>query len=181
MVWIYQPSEQTQLLATLVLSITLRYVSGRSHGVYQMNYITLEIRIARGQSSEPEKAYLVSASEIMSHGTAKTAQAAFTISSDIDQRFYQILVGSGLRDTQPFEGQATRVKSFGTELFNYLFQPEVEKLYYEIKTLAARQQAVIRLRLQIVPPELSTLPWELLHDNEQYLCLNHHPTILFAR
>jgi hypothetical protein len=146
-----------------------------------MNDITLEMRITRDQSSEPEKAYLVSASEITSQGTVQTAQAKFTISSDIDQRFSQILVGSGLRDTQPPEGQTTRLKSLGIELFDCLFQSEVERLYRDIKAMAVRQQVVIRLRLQIVPAELSTLPWELLHDKEQYLCLRNRPTILFTR
>src|SRR5579859_839622 len=144
-----------------------------------MSYIALEIRITRGQSLEPGKTYLVSASEIKSHGPVNHAQAAFTISMDIEQRLNYILDEYKLRK-KVVEGQAA-AKSFGIELFNYLFQAEVKNFYDEVKARAARQQSVIRLRLQIVPAELSTLPWELLHDGEQYLCLSSRPKILFAR
>jgi ABC-type branched-subunit amino acid transport system substrate-binding protein len=146
-----------------------------------MSYITLEIRVTRGQSLEPGTAYLVSASANMPHDAVKFAQAAFTISSfsDIEQRLNQILVGSKLRDTGVPKDPAAYAKSFGVELFNYLFLEDVKKLYHEIKAVAEWQQSIIRLRLQIAPPELSTWPWELLHDNEQYLCLSR--LILFAR
>jgi ABC-type branched-subunit amino acid transport system substrate-binding protein/CHAT domain-containing protein len=146
-----------------------------------MNYITMEIRITRGQSLEAGNTYLVSASEIMHRGPVNPAQAMFTLSSDIEERLNQILTESKLRNTQALEEQAARAKSFGIELFNALFQSEVKKLYHELKAKAVSPQSAMRLRLQIVPPELSTLPWELLHDGEQYLCLSGHPKILFAR
>src|SRR5579859_5330698 len=144
-----------------------------------MNYITLEIRIATGQSVE--NTYLVSASEIKHRGSVNPVQAMFTLSSDIEERLHQLLVDSRLRNTGALEEQTARAKSIGIELFDSLFQSEVKKLYHDVKTRSVQQQSVMRLRLQIVPPELSTLPWELLHDNEQYLCLNRHPMILFAR
>src|SRR5436190_13326413 len=158
-----------------------------------MTYITMEIRITRGPSAEPERAedkprpktYLVAASEGTSSTSINTAQAAFMLPLDVEQRLHHILVNHNLRY---LEGQAGSVKDFGIELFSYLFRSEVGMLYsevgmlyHEIKTRAVQQRSGIRLRLRIVPAELSTLPWELLHDNEQYLCLSSHPKILFAR
>jgi ABC-type branched-subunit amino acid transport system substrate-binding protein len=119
----------------------------------------MEVCITRTQSTE--NTYLVSASEIESRNPIKTAQATFTI--DIEQQL------------------EVDLKSFGIKLFNTLFRSEVKKLYDEIKIRARKQRAVIRLRLQIKPPELSTLPWELLYDDKQYLCLSRNPKILFAR
>jgi ABC-type branched-subunit amino acid transport system substrate-binding protein/CHAT domain-containing protein len=172
-----------------------------------MPYITLNIRITaaaptENSTSELGHAYVVSASvnstsrtvlkEIISpddpgnpndpenpENPGKPAQAAFIISSNIEERLHQILIESSLRTR---EEAAQRAKKLGIELFNYLFQPEIKTLYQKIKDkVQQRQQFVIRLRLQIVPAELSTLPWELLHDGEEYLCLNSHPKILFAR
>jgi ABC-type branched-subunit amino acid transport system substrate-binding protein len=146
-----------------------------------MNYITMEIRITRGQSLEAGNTYLVSASEVMHRGSANPAQTMFTISSDTEQRLNEILIDSKLRAREAPEEPAARAKEFGMKLFNYLFNSDVEKLYYEIKTRAMRQRSVIRLHLLIRPAELSTVPWELLHDDDQYLCLNSSPKILLAR
>jgi len=146
-----------------------------------MSYITLEIRMTRDQGPEPERTYLVSVSEIKSDGRANRVRAAFTMPMDMEQRIHQLLIDTRLRDTRSLEGQAMVAKKLGIELFNSLFQLEVKRLYDRVKARAVKEQYGICLRLRIVPAELSTLPWELLHDGERYLCLSSYPKILFAR
>lgn len=144
-----------------------------------MNYITIDIFITKDQSTELGNTYLVGASEKTTHSPV-FAQASFTISTNIEQRLHKILTENNLRAP---EGQASHMKDLGIELFNYIFQNDtpMKRLYENVKYRAAQQPSVIRLRLHIAPAELSTLPWELLHDATEYLCLSSRPKFLFAR
>jgi ABC-type branched-subunit amino acid transport system substrate-binding protein len=145
-----------------------------------MPYITIDIRITKGQGPEPGKSFLVSATVVTRVG-ARSGQAAFAIAPDLLERLDTVLKANKVRDTGSLESLEIAVRRFGEELFSYIFQAEVRSLYSEFRTIAAQTQAVLRLRLQIIPPELNILPWELLHDSECYLCLSPHPKILLVR
>lgn len=66
------------------------------------------------------------------------------------------------------------VMNLGRELFESLLQPEVRCCYRKSLAKAREQGKGLRLLLRIEPPELATLPWEFLYDEEEgnHLCLS---------
>lgn len=64
------------------------------------------------------------------------------------------------------------VERFGQMLFEALVGPSVRRLYDTSIGWASQQGKGVRVRLNILAPELATLPWEFLYDPAQreYLC-----------
>jgi hypothetical protein len=60
-----------------------------------------------------------------------------------------------------------KVREFGQELFEVLLPPEARGLFYQSRREAELAGKGLRVKLQIEPPELATLPWELLYDPRQ--------------
>ncbi|HWT01992.1 MAG TPA: CHAT domain-containing protein [Pyrinomonadaceae bacterium] len=61
-------------------------------------------------------------------------------------------------------------KQFGGQLYEALFQGEVRDLYQQgLGRVRGNNDAGLRIRLRIAPPELAALPWELLHDGDFFL------------
>ncbi len=74
------------------------------------------------------------------------------------------------------------VQEFGRRLFETVLAGEVLRLYDASGALADRQRRGLRVRLQVLAPELATLPWEFLYDPRQgeYLCfLPNRPVIRY--
>lgn len=66
------------------------------------------------------------------------------------------------------------VQEFGAQLFRFLFQDHLVGHLAAVRSQAARDSRTVKLRLRIRPPELASLPWELLYDpdRDDYLCLS---------
>ena len=64
-------------------------------------------------------------------------------------------------------GRMKRLKAFGTELYEKLFTPEVERVWQACK----KRSDFLILRLQISPEatDLEALPWETRFDGEEFL------------
>jgi hypothetical protein len=69
-------------------------------------------------------------------------------------------------------GQPAR--ELGTQLFGFLFPGELRAHLAAVRNQAARENAPVQVRLRIRPPEIATLPWELLYDpdRDEHLCLS---------
>ncbi len=66
------------------------------------------------------------------------------------------------------------MRTFGKKLFDKLFQPAINRCYYESRGLIKATPATrLRLKLMIESPALVTLPWELMYDpnRREYLAL----------
>jgi CHAT domain len=76
------------------------------------------------------------------------------------------------------QGAATPeiVRSLGLQLYQALFPDEMLAFLARCRAEATDQR--IRLRLRIADPQLSALPWELMHDGQQFLGLNLDTTIV---
>ena len=72
------------------------------------------------------------------------------------------------------------VKNFGHALFDALFSGDVRSCYDVSIERARREGRGLRLKLSVLPPELSTLPWEFLYDPRQaeYICLSQNTPIV---
>ncbi|MCX5231998.1 CHAT domain-containing protein [Streptomyces sp. NPDC006553] len=63
-------------------------------------------------------------------------------------------------------------RAIGDELFGALFPGEVGGLYAERRQQAAARGENLRMMLRMTAPELTTLPWELIHNPDfGFLCL----------
>jgi formylglycine-generating enzyme required for sulfatase activity len=73
--------------------------------------------------------------------------------------------------------QATR---FGELLFDALMSGEVRSCFDVSLNLARRSEHGLRVRMRIEPPELSALPWELMHDkrSNSFISLSIHTPIV---
>jgi hypothetical protein len=61
----------------------------------------------------------------------------------------------------------------GKTLFDALFTGEIRSRYDVSLLLAEKQDRGLRIRLRILPPELATIPWELLFDSRtDFICLS---------
>lgn len=70
-----------------------------------------------------------------------------------------------------------RAKALGVGLFNALFPPSLRSILDESRGLA-RDEHILRLRLDIRTPELSSIPWELMHDGCSHLALGRRSAIV---
>jgi hypothetical protein len=69
---------------------------------------------------------------------------------------------------------------FGVRLFSSLFHGDVLSRYAESVGMT-RERKGLRIRLRVVPPELATLPWELLYDPEKHEFLGLSKRALITR
>ncbi|MEI7845877.1 MAG: CHAT domain-containing protein [Chloroflexota bacterium] len=69
--------------------------------------------------------------------------------------------------TKPYEVNLEQLTSLGQSLFKLLFSQEIYSAYWQCHR--DQKDGGVRLRLIIEPPELAYLPWELLHDGEEFL------------
>ncbi len=77
------------------------------------------------------------------------------------------LLGSGGRRRHLRSTEEQGVQEFGRDLFNAMTPGEVRNLY-DVSLREARQQNKgLRLKLRILSPELSALPWEFLYDERE--------------
>ena len=65
------------------------------------------------------------------------------------------------------------VREFGTSLFEATFDRNIRRLFDRTLAAAERDGRGVRLKLRILSPELSALPWEFLYnpDRDEHLCL----------
>jgi hypothetical protein len=86
--------------------------------------------------------------------------------------------GGAYRQLLSTEQQA--VQSFGKALFDSLLHGEVRSRYDVSQTRAAQSGQGLRMKLRILPPELSVLPWEFLFDSRQseYICLSTNTPVI---
>src|SRR5690348_8748628 len=87
-------------------------------------------------------------------------------------RVQNALLRSAVLRRQVLSPEAQAVQDFGQHLFSALMTGEVLHLYDVSGTLADQQRKGLRVRLQVLAPELAALPWEFLYDPRQgeYLC-----------
>jgi CHASE2 domain-containing sensor protein len=87
----------------------------------------------------------------------------------------EISPGSDLQEAAAIGGElgagelnSDRLISFGKILFQQLFKGEIRDLYHTaFGHVLKEEERGMRIRLAIIPPEISVLPWELIYDPAQ--------------
>ncbi len=84
------------------------------------------------------------------------------------------LLRSGGIHRQMLLPEQQNVQDFGQALFDALIKGEIRSRFDVSQREAVRQGKGLRLKLRILPPELSNLPWEYLYDPRQgeFICLS---------
>lgn len=65
--------------------------------------------------------------------------------------------------------ESGELQEFGSQLFNCVFQSSIKELFRQTKMMVSTG---VRIDLQIEEPELSNIPWELIHDGTSFLALS---------
>jgi hypothetical protein len=73
------------------------------------------------------------------------------------------------------------LKGFGGLLFQKLFAGRTRDVLYQSLGQIREEGSGLRIRLRIEPPELSSLPWEYLYDQNEDFFLATSPEILVSR
>lgn len=73
------------------------------------------------------------------------------------------------------------LKNFGESLFDKLFTNRIRDVFHHSLGQVRAEGVGLRLRLRIEPPELSSLPWEYLYDEDENFFLATSPEILVSR
>jgi hypothetical protein len=138
-------------------------------GVQQlsMQYLDFDIEIGNGTAPDYPVAVLKSPGG-EAHATMHFPLKAQELEDVRNQlRVALLATGDGRREA------SQAVQAFGQRLFEALFSGEVRSRYDVSQVLAFQQDAGLRLRLRIEPPELALIPWEYLYDSRpgEYLCL----------
>jgi hypothetical protein len=136
-----------------------------------IHYLDFDLEI--GQGSFPEYPLRVL------HSPAGESQGTLRLPFDqagLDQKLQELqiaLLRSAISHRQALSQSEQIAQSFGGQLFEALFQEEIRIQYEESLHTAYRQGKGLRLKLHIQPPELATLPWEFLYDQNQseFVCL----------
>ena len=63
--------------------------------------------------------------------------------------------------------EVTRLKDFGANLFEALFQPDIRDHYDKSLGMAYAKNAYLRIKLRIDAPDLACYPWEYMYDGKQ--------------
>lgn len=126
---------------------------------------TLELVVTSGQDSD----YLVSARSAA--GDTPQTPSTFPLSErELARRLQDVelaLARSAAitrRLPDPDEPAARRLSA---ELFDFLFPGAVREHLRAERSMAARDDEPVQVRLRIGPPELAALPWELLYDQDR--------------
>ncbi|HYE68675.1 MAG TPA: hypothetical protein VEA58_08685, partial [Anaerovoracaceae bacterium] len=72
------------------------------------------------------------------------------------------------------------VQEMGNQLFKALFKDDILSAYDISRRMAIQKGKGLRLRLNILAPELSFIPWEYLYDhrNSEYLSLSRYTPVV---
>jgi formylglycine-generating enzyme required for sulfatase activity len=142
------------------------------------DYEILELSIEQ----ESDRSYTVT----ISHSAAGEAQASFSLPFDeytLKERLKDIEIAllrtSGTRRQLPRHEQQT-VQDFGQQLFDSLITGELRSRYDVSKERARHEHKGLRIKLRIAPPELASLPWELLYDSRagEFICLSRNTPLI---
>jgi hypothetical protein len=63
----------------------------------------------------------------------------------------------------------TELSDLGKLLYAGLFKGEVGKAFLAARAVAQSREAFLRLAISVLSPELAEIPWEFLHDGDNYL------------
>lgn len=70
-------------------------------------------------------------------------------------------------------------RTFGRRLFDAVFAEDVRIAYVSSAQIAARENAGLRIRLRLNDvPELANVPWELLHDGQDFVALSNQRALV---
>lgn len=78
----------------------------------------------------------------------------------------------------PFVPLGRRLRDSGRDYYNWLFPEHSDKSLQQAKAIARKDNAWLRILVSYTPSaELHGLPWESLHDGEEYLAVGDHSTL----
>jgi hypothetical protein len=80
-------------------------------------------------------------------------------------------VEDGIKTLRGRQTNRSDCKRLGKDLFEALFPPANREFWHQSKGRAG-DAGVLRLRLDIRANELMNIPWEIIHDGEEYLALS---------
>ncbi|HQY93952.1 SUMF1/EgtB/PvdO family nonheme iron enzyme, partial [Caldilinea sp.] len=130
------------------------------------DYLDIWIRIQRGRSSH---SYQVEIS--LSTGE----KSAHTVSLDVEL----LNISANLFFEQREPSLARQARQLGRQLYDLLFDQTAAPLLEQARAaMQSRQQQGARLLLDVEPPELAMMPWEIVHDGDAFLGQNGDLTIL---
>ena len=72
-------------------------------------------------------------------------------------------------------------KDLGNELYQALFPKEIDKRFHATIAVAQAQQQSVRLRLIFESPQLASLPWEFLYDEQTNTFLGNNTQTVLSR
>jgi hypothetical protein len=134
-------------------------------------YVDFELNIAEGK--EPRK-YPMSARspEGEAHAEMRFPFDEWQLKDKLRDLEVALLRSGGTRRGLDTAEERT-VQEFGRALFEALFAGEIRVRYEASLHEARRQGKGLRLKLHVLPPELSALPWEFIYEPEgDYLVLS---------
>lgn len=90
------------------------------------------------------------------------------------------IFGRDVPDTRRNPRQASELaRAFGRQLFEAVFAEDVRIAFGSSTQIAAHENAGLRIRLRLNDvPELADVPWELLHDGQDFLALSNQRTVV---
>ncbi len=95
----------------------------------------------------------------------KVNRHEFTISFSPDQ-----LANLDLLKKKPRNLSLDEITNIGQTMYHAIFHSDIESAFGEIKHLL-REDTGARIRLVIEPAELAVLPWEMMHDGQDFIAL----------
>jgi hypothetical protein len=100
--------------------------------------------------------------------------------ASIRERLINVLPAGAATHVKRFV-ETKRTRKIGSDLFDYVFQPAVYKLYQGSleEALVTGQRVYIKLRVE--PPELSYVPWEIMFDKRRLFYVSCSQQTPFAR
>jgi sugar lactone lactonase YvrE len=143
-----------------------------------LDYLDFELAIGSGSGREYPIAVVRSAAG-EAHETMHFPFDELALENQLLSLQNALLRSGGKRRQILSPGEQT-VQNFGRALFEALFTGEVRSHYAVSRREAAQQGKGLRLKLRILSPELSALPWEFLFDPGQaeYVCLSSNTPII---
>lgn len=99
-------------------------------------------------------------------------------SDELDNLFAQF---GRISQDAPRESSAatTLARSFGKRLFDAIFAGEIKSAFVSSVQIAAKDGVGLRIRLRLNDaPDLAEVPWELLHDGQDFLALSNQRALV---
>ena len=132
-----------------------------------MRYHDFELRVAQ----EKINGYSVYATSRL----AGEARGVFTFDPDAGD------VRAALQKLEAADTGLSLLQDLGNLLFRALFQGDVRDLFHRSLGMVERQEEGLRLRLNLEPLELSSLPWEYMYDEARDYFLSSSPSLTLSR